>query len=49
MPFDASQWGGYRLRPTRIEFWQGRDNRSHDRLRYRREAGGRWVIERLEP
>lgn len=49
VPFDASQWGGYRLRPTRIEFWQGRDNRSHDRLRYRREAGGRWVIERLEP
>jgi len=49
VPFDASQWGGYRLRPEVIEFWQGRDNRSHDRLRYRRSDAGGWVIERLEP
>jgi len=43
-----SFWGGYRLRPGTIEFWQGRANRMHDRLRYRRE-GARWVIERLAP
>lgn len=49
VPFDAEQWGGYRIRPEVIEFWQGRDNRSHDRLRYRRTAVGGWVIERLEP
>lgn len=49
VPFDPSQWGGYRLRPEVIEFWQGRDNRSHDRLRYRRSDAGGWVIERLEP
>jgi pyridoxamine 5'-phosphate oxidase len=41
-------WGGYRLKPNSIEFWQGRDNRLHDRLRYRREDGA-WVIERLAP
>ncbi len=41
-------WGGYRLRPQMIEFWQGRDNRVHDRLVYRRE-GDRWRAERLEP
>jgi pyridoxamine 5'-phosphate oxidase len=42
-------WGGYRLRPNSIEFWQGRDNRLHDRLRYRIQENGAWVIERLEP
>lgn len=42
-------WGGYRLRPTAIEFWQGRPNRLHDRLRYRREVDGAWLIERLSP
>jgi pyridoxamine 5'-phosphate oxidase len=42
------QWGGYLLAPERIEFWQGRTNRLHDRLRYRRDEGG-WLIERLAP
>jgi pyridoxamine 5'-phosphate oxidase len=42
-------WGGYRLRPHLIEFWQGRPNRLHDRLRYTRPPGGNWVIERLSP
>jgi pyridoxamine 5'-phosphate oxidase len=41
------QWGGYRLSPVSVEFWQGRRSRLHDRLRYRREPGGDWVIERL--
>lgn len=44
-----SCWGGYRLRPSVIEFWQGRPDRLHDRLRYRREADERWTIERLAP
>lgn len=42
-------WGGYRLAPTVIEFWQGREDRLHDRLRYRRTRDGRWRIERLAP
>jgi pyridoxamine 5'-phosphate oxidase len=41
-------WGGYRVIPEVVEFWQGRVNRMHDRLRYRRDDG-RWVIERLAP
>ena len=41
-------WGGFRLRPDSIEFWQGRTNRLHDRIRYAR-AGDRWRIERLSP
>ena len=41
-------WGGYRLIPHAIEFWQGRENRLHDRLLYRRRDGG-WTIERLAP
>ena len=41
-------WGGYRLVPDVVEFWQGRTNRMHDRFRYHREAG-RWVAERLAP
>jgi pyridoxamine 5'-phosphate oxidase len=42
-------WGGYRVVPVVIEFWQGRANRLHDRLRYLREADSRWRIERLGP
>lgn len=41
-------WGGWRLYPTMVEFWQGRPNRFHDRIRYRRE-GHDWVKERLAP
>jgi pyridoxamine 5'-phosphate oxidase len=41
-------WGGYRLVPEIVEFWQGRLNRLHDRLRYRRD-GARWLVERLSP
>jgi pyridoxamine 5'-phosphate oxidase len=44
-----SFWGGYRVRPAMIEFWQGRENRLHDRFRYRREAGESWQVERLAP
>lgn len=42
-------WGGYHLKPRFFEFWQGRANRLHDRLRYRRSDGGVWVMERLSP
>jgi pyridoxamine 5'-phosphate oxidase len=42
-------WGGYRVVPVEYEFWQGRPNRLHDRLRYRRNSTGRWAIERLSP
>ena len=43
-------WGGYRVVPDEVEFWQGRENRLHDRLRYRRTAGGDgWTVNRLQP
>ena len=41
-------WGGYAVKPSAVEFWQGRPSRLHDRLRYRLE-GGAWVVERLAP
>ncbi len=42
-------WGGFRLVPERIEFWQGRPNRLHDRIRYRLDDEGKWIIDRLAP
>lgn len=41
-------WGGFRVTPVEIEFWQGQDDRMHDRLRYRRR-GDDWIVERLAP
>jgi pyridoxamine 5'-phosphate oxidase len=43
-----SHWGGYRVRPATVEFWQGRPSRLHDRLRYARKGNG-WFIQRLAP
>ena len=42
-------WGGFVINPTRIEFWQGRPSRLHDRFRYARQPDGSWLIERLSP
>jgi len=42
-------WGGYLVSPDRFEFWQGRENRLHDRFLYSRERSGRWRIDRLSP
>lgn len=42
-------WGGFRVLPHTMEFWQGRLNRLHDRIRYRLQADGKWMIERLSP
>ncbi|MBI2406786.1 MAG: pyridoxamine 5'-phosphate oxidase [Gemmatimonadetes bacterium] len=44
-----SFWGGYRVIPEVIEFWQGRANRLHDRFQYTRQSDQRWLIERLAP
>jgi pyridoxamine 5'-phosphate oxidase len=44
-----SHWGGYRLRPHTMEFWQGRPGRLHDRIEYGLNEGGAWVIRRLAP
>ncbi len=49
-PLDRPEtWGGYRIVPSEFEFWQGRPNRLHDRIRYRRDENGNWVKERLAP
>jgi pyridoxamine 5'-phosphate oxidase len=42
-------WGGYRVAPHTVEFWQGREHRLHDRLVYHKESNGRWKIQRLAP
>lgn len=42
-------WGGYRVMPLKIEFWQGRSNRLHDRIQYTKTAEGSWKAERLAP
>lgn len=42
-------WGGYLIRPVEIEFWQGRPNRMHDRLRFRLDEEFNWMVERLAP
>ncbi|CAL9478828.1 Pyridoxine_pyridoxamine 5'-phosphate oxidase [Streptomyces sp. enrichment culture] len=44
-----AQWGGYRVRPETVEFWQGRENRLHDRLSYTLGEDGTWTVERLCP
>lgn len=44
-----SHWGGYRVKPVIIEFWQGRSSRLHDRLQYSLQENGNWKIERLAP
>ncbi len=44
-----AHWGGYRLRPTVVEFWQGRSSRLHDRIRYLLQEDNSWKIERLAP
>jgi len=44
-----SFWGGYRVVPDQIEFWQGRRNRLHDRFQYSLQDDGSWSIERLAP
>ena len=48
-PPAPKNWGGYRLVPTRFEFWQGRENRLHDRFLYTRQPDGSWRIDRLSP
>jgi pyridoxamine 5'-phosphate oxidase len=42
-------WGGYCLAPARLEFWQGRPNRLHDRFQYLRQSDGSWLIQRISP
>ncbi|MDG3005662.1 pyridoxamine 5'-phosphate oxidase [Paludisphaera mucosa] len=42
-------WGGFRILPETLEFWQGRPSRLHDRLRYHKDAAGAWTVERLSP
>jgi pyridoxamine 5'-phosphate oxidase len=42
-------WGGFRLVPDAIEFWQHRENRLHDRIRYQKSANGKWMVQQLAP
>lgn len=44
-----AHWGGYRLKPEMIEFWQNREGRLHDRILYEHQADGKWTIKRLAP
>lgn len=48
-PPRPEHWGGYRLMPDRMEFWQGRSSRMHDRIQYSLQADGLWSRERLQP
>ncbi|AQR71416.1 pyridoxamine 5'-phosphate oxidase [Janthinobacterium sp. LM6] len=48
-PPRPAHWGGYRLQPERIEFWQGRRSRFHDRIVFTRDADGQWSMQRLQP
>jgi pyridoxamine 5'-phosphate oxidase len=48
-PPRPAHWGGYRLVPDRWEFWQGRPSRLHDRIEYRLQPDGSWLIQRLAP
>lgn len=48
-PQRPEHWGGYIVQPQVMEFWQGRSNRLHDRLRYTLQPGNEWIIERLAP
>ncbi len=48
-PARPEHWGGYRLQPERLEFWQGRSSRMHDRIVYTKHADGTWAISRLQP
>ncbi|HYC42278.1 MAG TPA: pyridoxamine 5'-phosphate oxidase [Noviherbaspirillum sp.] len=48
-PVRPTHWGGYRLVPDYLEFWQGRPSRLHDRIAYVRQADGSWQVQRLQP